>query len=391
VHQSERGRPVRTRPWRPLIALAAVVGCLTPASPAWADQAKTATVPLVASAWFWSQQVSGVGAPGSEPVALQDPTVPKGDLAVAGPEQGGKPQKETYLSFDMSSVPAGATILAFSITLPVDPAGTNLTPSGGADPIVACTPLGSWSPGPAQPFSQKPDDHCPAGAPKLEAASSGKSFRVDIATIAQAWVGPGATNTGVAITDDPANTTTVYQAVFGPATALAGLSAQVTYQPATAPAPQASGTSGTGSAPPSSSVSTPAVGANLATGPGPARAATPVLAPAGTSPAGAGATGASATTSGSVAAGTPAASPVGAQAAGTKLAARTRAGGIPAGFWVSGILLLLLVAGVGIVLAAPPETLASGPGRSRNLAKLLSAGAGGRPWAAEPIDPANHN
>ncbi|MHB1712403.1 MAG: DNRLRE domain-containing protein, partial [Acidimicrobiales bacterium] len=206
---------------------------LLPAPPAQASASVTTTVLVTQSNWFWSGQATNIGGTGiSPPSPLTDPTVPAGDLAVAGPQQNGQPSKESYLEFDVSAIPAGSTITSFTISLPVDPNGTNFAPIGSQAPIVACTPTNNWSEGPgAQSFSGKPKDRCATSAPKVTTRNGGKIYTADIAPIAQQWVQPGGNNFGVAITDDPQNTSTAYQAVFGPATAIAQLTASVTYSP----------------------------------------------------------------------------------------------------------------------------------------------------------------
>lgn len=201
--------------------------------PSVASSAVSTTVLVTQSNWYWSGQATNLGGAGiSPPSPLTDPTVPAGDLAVAGPEQNGQPSKESYLEFDVSAIPAGSTISAFTITLPVDPSGTNVTPIGSQAPIIACTPDSNWAGGPgAQSFSGKPTDTCATSAPKVTTKDSGKTYTADIASIAQQWVQPGGNNFGVAITDDPQNTSTAYQVVFGPAAAISRLTASVTYVP----------------------------------------------------------------------------------------------------------------------------------------------------------------
>jgi hypothetical protein len=199
--------------------------------------ARTVTVPVSALSWYWREQPGVIGGTGAAPPqAIPDPSVPSGDVAVAGPEgpdssgSGSGPLDETYLSFDVATIPAGSTITSFRFTLPVDSSGKN---AGGAGaPVIACTPQSSWAGGEeAASFGGKPADSCPIDAPKVTSTSGGKAFTTDIAAIAQQWVRAGALNLGVAITDNPANKSTAYQIVFGPQAALTNVRATVTYVP----------------------------------------------------------------------------------------------------------------------------------------------------------------
>lgn len=271
------------------------------------------TVLLTQYTYFWRQQDSNIAgsgvAPPTGPVA--DPTVPSGDVAVAGPQgsdPGGAqgPEKETYLEFDVSAIPTGSHILSFVVTLPVDPAGESVIPTGVTLPIIACQPQSGWAGGAntGQSFSGKPTDSCPPAAPKFSPTDGGKAFQAQLAAIAQNWVTAGGLNLGVAVTNAPQNTSTAYQVVFGPAQALQRLTATVTYLPAsgggaqsvTLPATGGSGFSSTGSAAtatsggeagtaiPLSGLSVDGLGGGLGTGPAAASApvqqaaATPLLA-----------------------------------------------------------------------------------------------------------------
>ncbi|HVT22650.1 MAG TPA: hypothetical protein VHE57_14815, partial [Mycobacteriales bacterium] len=162
--------------------------------------------------------------------------VPAGDLAVAGPQAPAAatlpagPVAESYLMFDVSDLPVGSTISSFVISLPVDAKGVTVDPLGAG--MVACAVKTGWSGGQqASPYSGKPTDGCDVHSPKLKAVDDGERYTVDIAEIAQRWVRPDALNLGVAITDNPANATTIYQVVFGPRSALSKLTASVTYVP----------------------------------------------------------------------------------------------------------------------------------------------------------------
>lgn len=356
------------RPAQCFIALAILTGLaiLLPAPPALASSSVSTTVLVTQSNWYWSGQAANVGGTGiSPPSPLTDPTVPAGDLAVAGPEQSGQPSKESYLEFDVSAIPSGSTITSFTITLPVDPNGTNLAPIGSQAPIVACTPTSNWSGGPgAQSFSGKPKDTCATSAPKVTTRNGGKTYTADIASIAQQWMQPGGNNFGVAITDDPQNTSTAYQADFGPAAAIAQLSASVTYIPPAASSAGGASASGVTSGGASASGVTPPdsmPGYTPDSMPGYASGGTPSSAPA--TPA----AGNSSTSS---------SSPTQAVAAPTTRAVPSRPTGPapPIGFWLAVVFLaLLLLAAAAVLGDTPAAPVVKGTRVARVLADRRNA------------------
>ena len=342
-----------------LVAAVLAATLATPlfASPARADTPTTAV--LVQSTWFWREQVTNVGGSGlSPPSPLSDPSVPSGDLAVAGPEANNQPDKETYLEFALDSIPPGSTITSFKVRLPVDPNATSIAPTATAPPIIVCTPKGNWSGGPGgQPFSAKPDEACATDAPKVTSSDGGKTYVTDIASIAQQWIEPGALNNGIAITNDPHNVSTAYQVAFGPSAALQGLSAAVTYlAPSTQAAPVA--------APAQSSAPTPPSGgatSEIAPLPGPSSPAVtsspePAL---------------DVSTTSVPAAGGPATPLAAAPAPARPRAALASASSIPpVGFWIIAVLLAMLLALVGASLGATPPPVATGRGQvARTLAR----------------------
>ncbi|HVS69301.1 MAG TPA: hypothetical protein VHE56_12170 [Mycobacteriales bacterium] len=252
-----------------LLLAAAVLSVLVPVpillGSAQAAESVTVKVPLTQAGWYWRGQPGAIGSTGiAPPAAVPDPTVPAGDLAVGGPEAPAAaglpagPIAETYLLYDMTAVPFGSTITSFVISLPVDSKGVTADPAGAA--IIACAPKTGWSGGgQAAAYGGKPTDGCNVHSPKVTATDGGKRYTVDVADLAQRWVTPNGLNLGVAITDNPANSTTAYQVVFGPESALTGLTATVTYR-----APAQSGPNGGGPPPPPASP-----GAGIGSGPVP--------------------------------------------------------------------------------------------------------------------------
>lgn len=315
----------------------------------------TTTVLATQSTWYWREQAGNIANSGvAPPVPLSDPSVPAGDLAVAGPEVNGQADKETYLEFDVSALPQGAVIDSFVVTLPVDAAAQNVTPTGTAVPLIACLPQGAWSGGQAgQAFAGKPADTCATEAPKFKTDDGGRSYKADIAAIAQRWLAAGAINTGVAVADDPANTQTVYQLAFGPAPAIGKLTATVTYEVPGALAPADGGTTPAVPGPDSTGAFVPsAVVPDQSSTPSPASSANGIAATTTTAPAGQGAT-------------------------ALRHGALAGAGSLPpAGFWIAGVLLLALMLSASLVLGDTPAPT----GRRRR--RLAAAGS-------EPLIPSD--
>ncbi|MHB1488607.1 MAG: hypothetical protein ACYCS7_09155 [Acidimicrobiales bacterium] len=346
-----------------------------PWSPALAEAGTSSTVLATQYVYFWQQQISSVDvggqqvAPATGPYA--DPTVPAGDVAVAGPESsnpapggGSGPEKETYVEYDVSAIPVGSTINSFDISLPVDPAGQNVFPSGVQAPIIACTPKNAWAGGQqgGQSFSGKPQDSCATSAPKVASTDGNKTFTADITSIAQQWVDPNGLNLGVAITDSPQNTQTVYQVVFGPSPALEKLTATVTYTP-----PATTSNSATGQQTvtvPSSTGSSGGSGSGLST-PG------SVFTGGSTSPSFSTGTGTPTPQSG----GQPtASSPTASSPTATVRSAAvvSTTGALPtAWFWLAGVGLLLLLLAASALLGdvGAPAVAEAGRGVSRALAR----------------------
>jgi hypothetical protein len=321
--------------------------------------------PLTASAWYWQGAVGG-------PVPASDPAVPSGDLAVSGPQVNSEANAETFLRFDLSTIPAGSTITSFVVVLPLDPQASQFTPSGVGAPIVACVPNGTWNPavGP-QPFKAKPAETCASDAPRLKPISNGHAYKVDITGIAEQWLSQGNASAGVAITDDPQNSTSSYQVVFGPAKALVAVAATVTYNPPASP-PDGGGVA----VPPatSSAPSTPAQGtvpAQITPAPNQEVPVGTVPSPVSPSRSPGIANLPSGSASGSGGPNSTAASPAASKAPAT-------AGSAPPGaFWIGGLFLAMVLALCGLELGRTPTPAPAS--RRRGVAHLLAQRAGTRP------------
>lgn len=388
----------RHRRWAAGLAVATVTGLLLPAlaSSAQASAGPTRVTALVTQyTYFWREQDSNIGGSGVAPPTgpVPDPTVPSGDVAVAGPQgsdPGGAsgPEKETYLEYDVSAIPPGSRILSFVITLPVDPAGQTVVPSGIPAPIIACAPQSSWQGGAntGQSFSGKPTDHCATSAPKVTTRNGGRTYTAQIASIAQGWVAVGGLNLGVAITDDPHNSTTAYQVVFGPPKALRDLTAQVTYVPAAGGTTHDTQVSGRTAAGATGAAPTSDAGA----GGGTVSSQLPISSPSASSPSGSGSGGSGvrspivfATPSTSTTA--PVATPgAGQPRRGVMLAA---ASSLPQpGFYLAAGLLLLLLLGSSLVLGDAGAAVRAAP--KRGVGRALARPRAGGP--ARPDGPGGH-
>jgi len=195
----------------------------------------TMSLTPTSSAWFWREQNATAG-PLSGP-KLTDPSVPDKALAVAGPEQAdpsnaaGQPQpdKEAYLGFDLSAVPAGSTITAFTITAPLsaDPGARQAVQPGSLPDLLAVRAKGSFLNGAfGAPLSAKPtDDLVPADTVVVKGDPAKSTYTLSIPSIAQRWLTEGADGVGLR---PKAGDTTPFQVVLSPASAI---TATMTYQP----------------------------------------------------------------------------------------------------------------------------------------------------------------
>lgn len=328
-----------------------------------AAHADTAVALVDQTNWFWAEQVGGTvpNTPLPYPSGIPDATVPQdsNDLAVAGnPAQTQKEpkgvDKEAYLSFSFTTVPALSTVNTFTFTMPLDPAANGSAYDPQTPPVlIACAASGGWGQGNigqhGDQFDGKPSDDC-AGAPKGTFDATKKTYTFDITATAQKWVN-GDINFGIGIRN--ADTyTTPFNLVFGP---VEKITASVDYTP---PAPVVTPTV----APPPP-VDQPVVQPPVSGGYGSGTVTPPVVnqpsAPAPQAP--------------------PVAPPVVAQPV-TQVAARplSQESGVPAAFWFAMLAAVVLLGAVSLVLGDPDVTVTGN--RQRGLDRALrrrAAGAAG--------------
>ena len=305
--------------------------------------AATAKVGVLQQAWFWQNAWEQANPPVAQSLPATEPSgVPDGDLAVAYAGNTNKSSsKMTALSFDVSGVPAGASITGFTFSLTLDSAPTATTFDASGAAVVACLPTRSW---PAQlggDYTNQPTVDC---SKKVKPDVNGSAYTFKIPAIAQTWIDDQ--NLGVAIMVDPDAAAAPYQLVFAGAK---DVKADLAYSPAT-----------TGSASAASSPVAP-----------PAPAAGPAApAPAPMPPAGSGTTAVAPAAAAPIVAGSTAAAPN-----IRPVAAAKTAPALPTkSFWAALLLLAAILLVASLVLGDPQPVPASATTTSR-LDRVLRARA----------------
>lgn len=312
------------------------------AAPARSASASVSVSPTVLqSAWFWQtayEQASPPVAAGPAP-ATEPSGVPAHDLAVAHTSNDGTSSKMTVLAFNLGALKPGTTIDSFTVSVKLDASPDAGNANAAAAPIVACLPTRLWAPANGGDYTNEPPVDCSG---KATANVKGDTYTFTIPSIAQQWVDDQ--NVGVALVNDPANTSTPFQAVFSGAKTV---KATMNYTPPVTTPPVATGTSGGTSG----GGSTATGGSQTATGAGstgPA-AAPPPAGPVDLPPAGP----VTGTTPGrgqapQVAGSTPTG------AAPTPVALRAPAPSAPdTAFWIGAVAIALLLVTAAVVLADP--------------------------------------
>lgn len=151
-----------------------------------AAHADTAQPVVIQTAWYWADQSVSVG-----PEVLNPPTqatgVPDKDLVVSYKgDANGAPDKVSYLAWDVSAIPAGATIQRFEFTIGLDQTPTTVQATPPDYKLIACGAIGDFVPATAGKFSDKPADDCSAQIPGVYDAAA-KTWTFDVAPYADMW------------------------------------------------------------------------------------------------------------------------------------------------------------------------------------------------------------
>jgi hypothetical protein len=166
------------------VALAAVFPFGLSAGVAHADEVQ---VEVVQQAWYWADKTVAVG-PEVLPAPEQATGVPDKDLVVAYTNgTNGKPEKASYLAWDVSAIPFGSTVNRFEFTIALDTAPTTAQAApDGHYALIACGAVGDFTPTTAGKFADRPSDDCSAYAPGKYDATA-KTWTFDVAPYADAW------------------------------------------------------------------------------------------------------------------------------------------------------------------------------------------------------------
>ena len=229
-----------------VLSTVVAVGAIFPMgmAPAHAD---TSPVKVETSAWFWSAQTFGSG-PGGVPypaVPLSASGIKEGQLPVvykgekekkADGTEIAKPDKESYLAWDIYFVPEGSIVDSFTFTLFLDPDAEQLfapevavpgQPARAGQPaIVACIPKIGFGDGQGEAFAVKPEDDC---TDQIYGSfdEAQQSYTFDATVYAQDWV-DGKDNYGLGIRP-PEEAQDPFQLIFKGA---ADVQATISYTPA---------------------------------------------------------------------------------------------------------------------------------------------------------------
>jgi hypothetical protein len=154
------------------------------------------SAPVSGGSWFWAGQPDPLPPPVGQPAGpLPAPDVPKTDFPVAA--KAGQVDKESYLHIETTTIPAGSTVPAFTLTLKEDPAGTNANNASAKIRLMAVKDF--WADGvTGAPVSQAPaiDDKAPQS---IGTRAADGTWTFDLTALVAMWVGGTLPNNGVAL------------------------------------------------------------------------------------------------------------------------------------------------------------------------------------------------
>ncbi|MDT7546632.1 MAG: hypothetical protein QOE99_2742 [Actinomycetota bacterium] len=242
--------------WVSVTAMLAAAGApgLVSAGPAWADSLATQ---VDAASWYWAEQTVTAPQAGALPAGTprEASGVPTGDLGVSYTTDV---DKVAALGFGLSAVPKGAVFTAFTVTMPLDPAGQQLTSPAATPQLSACAALDpivdGADPGPLTAAPTQNSVGCVDG--KFDAGKSTWTF--ELSSFATDWAA-GAPVAGVVIRSKPGDATQFNYAFLGKKDIKVVADYVSTTTPVAAPAPAAPVDTGSGfvAAPPLDSGTTP--------------------------------------------------------------------------------------------------------------------------------------
>src|SRR3954447_18476720 len=183
---------------------------------------------VLQAAWFWENAYEQANPPvAAAPPAKEPSGVPEGDLAVAHSSNDGSSSKMTALAFDIGTVPPGSFIDKFTFSVTVD--GGPQAANSPSPAVVACLPTRLWPAAMGGDYTDEPAVDC---STKVKPKVNGSTYTFEISQLAQSWIDDQ--NLGVALVNDPDNTSAPFQVVF---TGAKTVKATMSYSPGTTTTP----------------------------------------------------------------------------------------------------------------------------------------------------------
>lgn len=189
-----------TRRHRRLTRCLVVAGVLVACAPllAWpAGAATSASAPTAVEAWYRSPAVGGDQDPVCEtpagcPVAPAPPAPPYPEDTLHVGATSGRTESVTYIAFDTSALPTGATLTGGTATLPVAGSESGSLAADAAE-LRACLLTTAFEPASGAPVDEAPPPNCSVTAPATYVGEGETPhFEIDLAVFLDGWNAPGA-------------------------------------------------------------------------------------------------------------------------------------------------------------------------------------------------------